>query len=96
MIKRIMCYIKAIPMWVRHWFNPDYYCPHLYRDIKEFRESIFVKPNGKFRIADTYTHTIDEKFVYMAYLTGCECVRCGHRMLEFRTQENLPVIGKDK
>lgn len=95
--KAIICYMRALLLWFHcgikgGGFHRDNFCPHRYVEVREFRENIFVKPKGKIRIADSYTHDIDEKFVYQAYLTGLECKCCGHKELEYRTQENLPHI----
>lgn len=83
-IKRIWCYIKAIPFWVRMRFNKDFFIPHVFVE-EEWITPVFVnKKTNKIRIADTYAHEIDEEFIPNAIFIGCTCKYCGYKTARFK------------
>lgn len=92
--KKIGCYIRAIPLFARKGFNPDYFCPHFFRECEQYRSDIFVdiRKNGKFRIANTMQHKDYEVLMKNAVLTGLECKRCGHKEMEYQSSDSLPII----
>ena len=84
-IKRIICYIRAIPFWVRMKFNPDCFCPHFYGEDEEFATAVFLnRKTQKVRIADSFTHDIDEEYIPNAVFIGRTCKRCGYKTADVK------------
>lgn len=92
--KKIGCYIRALPLFIRKCFNPDYFCPHFYKECEKYRSDIFVdmRHKDKFRIANTMQHKDYEVLMKDAVLTGLECKRCGYKTMEYQRSEDIPVI----
>lgn len=74
-MKKIICWLKAIPLWVR----TGLFVPHLYEATYE-DAIIIAKPDG-FRVADNYEHSEEETVYPKAVLERCKCVFCGHEEL---------------
>lgn len=87
--KSIKCIIKAIPLFIKS----GEFVPHLYEEKERYTANIFYTDHG-FRIAGSLNHAPDEHFVRNAILIGCECKRCGRKMMEWQRNEDVPVIGK--
>ena len=95
--KELMCYIRAIPLWVRKGFDKDYFCPHLYRDIGEYSAKIFVnQKTGKFRIADSYAHEFGEKYEPNAIIIGRQCVRCGKITADYKLTRHKDMVSLEE
>lgn len=92
--KKIGCYIRAIPLFVRKGFKPDYFCPHIFVECEKYKADIFVdiRKCDHFRIANTMQHKDYEVLMKDAVLTGLECKRCGFKTMQFQSKEKLPII----
>ena len=74
-MKRLLCYIKAIPLWLR----TGYFVPHLYETTTE--DAIIIATENSFRVADNYNHSKEETVYPKAVLERYKCVFCGHEEL---------------
>ncbi len=74
-MKRLLCYIKAIPLWLRS----GYFVPHLYEST--FEDAIIIATENGFRVADNYEHSKEETVYKNAVLEKCKCIYCGHKTL---------------
>ena len=93
-IKEFLCNLRAIPFWVCKGFNPDYFRPHLYRDVGEYPAKIYVNQyTGKFRIADSYAHEFGEKYEPNAIIIGKQCVRCGKITADYKLPRHRDNVG---
>jgi len=72
-MKRLICWIKAIPLWLR----TGLFVPHLYEATTE--DAIIIATDNSFRVSDNYNHSDDEVVYPHAVLERCECVFCGHK-----------------
>ena len=71
-MKRLICWFKAIPLWLRS----GYFVPHLYESA--FEDAIIIATEKGFRVSDNYKHTADETVYPNAVLERCRCIYCGH------------------
>jgi len=76
-MKRLRCYIKAIPLWLR----TGLFVPHLYEATTE--DAIVIASVDSFRISDNYNHANDEVVFKDAVVERCKCVFCGHETLSW-------------
>lgn len=96
-IKNMVCYLKAIPFFVKMGFKKEYFIPHVFEDVEEFKANIFYdKKKDKIRLADTYTHTFDERYYPNAIVTGIQCKYCGYKTATFRTERYMGDISEDE
>lgn len=87
-IKRIFCWIKAIPF----FFKSGVWCPHLYKE--ESRESvIIISSENSFRVSENYIHSHNETVHPKATLIKCRCAYCGKEELSWYDKE--PYIMKN-
>ena len=85
-LKKIKCYLKAIPFFVKMKFDRDCFIPHMVVEVEERTENIFLdEKKKKFRIAYNYSHTIDEKFYKNATVMISRCKYCGTFFADFKT-----------
>jgi hypothetical protein len=83
-MKRLICYIKAIPLWLR----TGLFVPHLYEATTE--DAIIIATDNSFRVADNYNHSEDEVIYPNAIVERCKCVFCGHKtMAWYASKEDL-------
>lgn len=78
-MKRLRCYIKAIPLWLR----TGLFVPHLYEATYE--DAIVMTTPDNFRISDNYEHDDVEVVYKNAVVERCKCVFCGHETLSWYT-----------
>ena len=77
-MKRIICWAKAIPFWIRS----GVWCPHIY--VEESREPAIIIANDKgFRVAQNYMHYHDETVYPKATLIRSRCECCGKEDLSW-------------
>ena len=88
-MKRILCYLKAIPQLVRSGI----WCPHTYKEIEKHPSIIITTKNG-FRVAKNYMHRENETVYPNATLVKSKCKYCGAIELSWFNgkEENIPVI----
>ena len=78
-MKRIICWAKAIPFWIRS----GVWCPHIY--VEESREPAIIIANDKgFRVAQNYMHYHDETVYPKATFIRSRCDLC------MRTNSDAP------
>ncbi len=83
-MKRLRCWIKAIPLWLR----TGLFVPHLYEST--FEDAIIIASDNGFRVADNYNHSSDEVVYRNAVLERCQCVFCGHKtMAWYESKEEI-------
>ena len=72
-IKSILCYIKAIPFWLKcgEW------CPHVFKEESREKDVIIISSNNGFRVAKNYSHRPNEIIHPRATLITCKCKYCG-------------------
>lgn len=70
-MRKLLCWIKAIPLWLR---TGDF-VPHLYESTYE--EAIIIATDKGFRVSDNYNHKPNETVYPHAILERCKCVYCG-------------------
>ncbi len=73
-MKRLICWFKAIPLWLRS----GYFVPHLYEST--FEDAIIIATENSFRVADNYEHSKEETVYKNAVLVRCKCMDCGHEI----------------
>ena len=71
-IKRIRCWLKAIPL----WFRCGAWAPHLYKCTYE--KAIIIATDKSFRVSENVWHDYGETVYEDACLMTCTCQRCGH------------------
>ena len=73
MIRKLICWMKAIPLWLRcgEWV------PHIY--TCEYEKTIIVAGEGYFRSQKGYEHIPGERVYQDACLITYTCKCCGHR-----------------
>jgi len=72
-MKRILCWIKAIPLLLRC----GVWAPHLY-GYTTYERAIIVATDKSFRVAKDYKHEPGEKVYPDACLIKSQCVHCKH------------------
>lgn len=96
-IEKVKCYLKAIPFFVKMRFNKDCFIPHVLVEVEERTENIFVDEKTKrFRIANTYSHTFDEKMYKNATITISRCKYCGTFFADFRTSNHRDNVSEQE
>ena len=86
-MKKLICWIKAIPLWLR----TGEFVPHIYECCYE--KAIIIATDNSFRVADNYQHTANETVYKDACLVRYKCIHCGHEDLawysNFEEKERL-------
>lgn len=72
MIKKLICYLKAIPFFLRTWE----WVPHVYRE--EYEKATIISTDRSFRVSTGYEHSPGEKVYKNACLIRQRCKYCGH------------------
>lgn len=72
-IKKLICWIKAIPVYLRS----GQWGPHLY--ACDYQKVIIIADEKNFRVSDNYEHKPGEQVYKNACLITGTCVRCGHK-----------------
>lgn len=81
-MKRAVCWIKAIPFWIKS----GVWCPHIY--VEESREpAIIIANNEGFRVAQNYFHCHNETVYPKATLIRSKCKCCGKEDLSWFDRE---------
>lgn len=83
-IKKLGCYIRAIPLWVRMKFNKDFFCPHYFVDEEWITPVYRNRKTNELRIATSYAHDIDEEWIPNAIFIGRTCKRCGYKTADIK------------
>lgn len=86
-IKRLRCWITAIPFWIKtgEWI------PHLYREDSS-EKCIIIASDTSFRVSKNYIHNENERVYPNATLIRAKCVHCGKELLSWIDGE-IPIIG---
>ena len=71
-MKRLLCWIKAIPLWIR----TGHFAPHLYEC--EYENRIVIATERSFRLSDSLEHKPGEIVYRNAIVQKCRCIYCGH------------------
>lgn len=85
MIESIVCYIKAIPLWIRNKCNKDFFIPHKFIEKDLATPAYINRVTNKIRVASGYAHEIDEEYVPYAVFTVRICKCCGYRTATVQT-----------
>ena len=86
---RFLCYLKAIPFWVKMGFKKDFFIPHVFID-EEWIAPIFLNhKTNKVRIADSYAHEMDEEWIPNAIFIGRTCKYCGYKSFQISSLTGL-------
>lgn len=89
-MKRIICNLLAIPLWVKMGFRKMYFRPHFYKKIAEYDASVYYdRKRNRVRNADTYTHTIDEEYIRNAAIFVYQCELCGKKAVKVKPVNDL-------
>lgn len=75
MIKRIICYFKAVPFLIKSGI----WCPHVYGENK-YEPAIIIATSKSFRTSKSCLHGANETVYSQATLITNECLHCGHKM----------------
>lgn len=78
-IKSIICYIKAIPFWLRY----GEWIPHVFKEDSREDDVIIVSTNNSFRVAKDFSHRPNERIHPKATLITCKCKYCGIKEYEW-------------
>lgn len=71
-MKRIICWLKAIPFWLK----TGIWCPHVFV-ICECKPSIIIATDKSFRVSTDYKHNENERVYPNATLMIGKCECCG-------------------
>lgn len=85
-MKRILCWLKAIPSWVRcgKWY------PHTYKEVSREPAIIITNEYG-FRVSDNYIHENNETVHKDATLIVSKCKYCGKEELSWVKGKHLDL-----
>lgn len=85
-MKRIICYIKAIPFFIKS----GVWCPHVYNEVSRDQKIVISTEHG-FRISDNLSHNKDEKVHPKAIVIKNKCKYCGHEYICWYDQEPFVI-----
>lgn len=71
-MRKILCWIKAIPFFV----NSGIWIPHVY--VADYEKAIIIASRHGFRVSDNYQHSPEETVHKDACLIRYKCLHCGH------------------
>ena len=93
-LNKLICHVKAIPSYVRHKFDRDFYNPHEFVEDKTYHSNIWITDKG-FRLAkDSLHHYPGELFVANAKITEIVCAKCGKRVVGWEDGSSM-IIEKE-
>ncbi len=81
-MKRIFCYLKAIPFFLKS----GVWCPHVYHDESKETAIIISNDNG-FRVSNNWLHGENERVHKNATLIRSKCIHCGKEELSWYDRE---------
>lgn len=87
-MKRIFCYLKAIPFYIRS----GVWCPHVYEEYDKY-DGIVITTDHGFRVSDNLMHGKNEQIHPQATIIKSKCVCCGKEDLSWYNQE--PFVIRD-
>lgn len=86
-MKEIICYIKALPLFIKS----DVWCPHVYEEVSRSNAIIISTENG-FRVSKNLLHANGEIVHPKATLIKNKCIYCGKEHLSWYDKEPY-IIG---
>lgn len=81
-MKRIFCYLKAIPFFIKS----GVWCPHIYHEESKENAIIISTDNG-FRVSNNWLHDDNEMVHKNATLIRSKCIHCGKEELSWYDKE---------
>ena len=84
-MKKIICWIKAIPFFIKS----GVWCPHLYEESKE--KAIIISTENSYRVSKDYIHRPNETVHPNATLIRYRCKRCGAEELGWYDREPMVI-----
>lgn len=89
MIRKIICYAKAVPMFIRCGI----WCPHIYEEVERHRGIVIA--NKYFRESNSFKHLNSEKVYQNATIVTYKCIHCGavDKGWFNGSEEDIPTIG---
>lgn len=90
MIRKIICWLKAIPFYLR----TGLWVQHCYEDTYE--KAIIVCTDTKFKASDNFFHTSGERIYPKACLIRSRCIYCGHKDVSWYKDydEYMAIVNK--
>ncbi len=87
-MKKILCYLKAIPFFILS----GVWCPHVYAE--ESRETgVVITTKTGFRVSDSLLHNTNETVHPKATILRSKCICCGHEDVSWYDTE--PYVIKN-
>lgn len=86
-MRKIGCYIKAIPLYIR----TGVWSPHMYEEVSRDQKIVISTDHG-FRISDNLTHAKHETVHPKAMVIKNKCRCCGHEDISW--YDRAPIVVK--